>query len=453
MGEEAKATEQLIEELTVLRQRVAELEKQEAERDQSKHAMDKMNAQLSAMIRAFDGFIYVCSRDYRVEFMNQRLMERTGYDGTGECCYKVLHERDDICPWCVNDRVFRGETVRWEIKSPKDNVWLHIVNTPLYNEDGTISKQSMMLDITDHKRTEEALRKSEGKYRELVENVNSIVLRMDNLGNATFLNEYARRFFGYSEEEIIGRNIVGTIVPELESTGRDLKWLIEDIGRNPDRYVNNINENMRRNGERVWIAWTNKPIRDEDGRVAEILCIGNDITERRRAEEALQQAHDDLERMVGERTAELLKESRQLAKERQEHRRTEEALRDSELKYRSVVDHIGIGVALISPDMEILTLNNQMKRWFPHIDVSKKPICYKSFNDPPRESVCLYCPTYETLQDGQVHESVTETPAVNELINYRVISTPIKDKMISKGSFARFNDMKLLGESKGQAWV
>ncbi len=137
------------------------------------------------------------------------------------------------------------------------------------------------------RRAEEALRKSEEQYRELVENANSIILRMDHVGNVTFINEFAQRFFEYSEEEILGRNVVGTIVPKVESTGRDLKWMIEDIGLNPDRYVNNINENMRRNGERVWVAWTNKPVYDEKAQIIEILCIGNDITERKQIEESL----------------------------------------------------------------------------------------------------------------------------------------------------------------------
>jgi PAS domain S-box len=122
-----------------------------------------------------------------------------------------------------------------------------------------------------------------------------------------------------------------------------------------------------------------------------------------------------------ERTEEALQES-------EERKKAEEALRASEEKYRSVVDHIGIGISLISPDMEIITLNNQMKKWFPDIDVSKKPLCYEAFNNPPRETICSYCPTVKTLQDGQVHESITETPAGNEIRHYRVIASPIKDR-------------------------
>ena len=287
MRDHTTTIKQLMDELDVMRRRVRELEKDAAHTNKEKSTI-QLNAQLSAIIKAFDGLIYVCSQDYRIEFMNERLVERTGYDATGELCYNVLHDRDSICPWCVNDRIFEGETVRWELQSPKDSRWYYIVNTPLYNADGTISKQAMILDITERKCADDALlRKSEEKYRELVENANSIIFRRDIVGTVTFFNEFAQQFFGYREEEILGKNVIGTIVPEVESTGRDLKKMIEAIGMNPDQYVNNINENMLRSGERVWIAWTNKPIRDESGRVTEILCIGNNITDRKQTEAAL----------------------------------------------------------------------------------------------------------------------------------------------------------------------
>jgi len=115
-----------------------------------------------AMVDAFDGLIYVCSQDYRVEFMNKKMIERTGREAVGDYCHQALHDRTEICPWCVNDRVFQGETVRWEVQSPKDNRWYYVVNTPIYHHDGRMSKQAVIIDITDRKQMEEELkRKSE----------------------------------------------------------------------------------------------------------------------------------------------------------------------------------------------------------------------------------------------------------------------------------------------------
>jgi PAS domain S-box-containing protein len=133
--------------------------------------------------------------------------------------------------------------------------------------------------------SEEALRESERKYRELVEHANSIILHWSRDGRIIFLNEFGQRFFGYSEEEIRGRHVMGTIVPENESGGRDLRPLMDEICRNPEAFEQNVNENIRRNGERVWVAWTNKVVLDAQGQVTEILSIGADITRRKHAEE------------------------------------------------------------------------------------------------------------------------------------------------------------------------
>lgn len=138
-----------------------------------------------------------------------------------------------------------------------------------------------------HRLVEMELERSQIKYRELVESVNSIILRMDPRGNLTFANRFAYEFFGYSESEILGKNVVGTIVPTIEDDGRDMVEHIRDVCEHPERHVNNENENIRRDGSRVWITWTNRPLRDENGHVTEVLCIGNDITERKRMEEAL----------------------------------------------------------------------------------------------------------------------------------------------------------------------
>jgi len=128
--------------------------------------------------------------------------------------------------------------------------------------------------------------------RELVQSINSIVLRWDPLGHVTFLNRYGQEFFGFTSDDIVGRSVIGTIVPETESSGRDLVHMIEDLLQRPEKYVSNENENMRRNGERVWVAWRNQPILDTEGRLIEILSTGIDITARKAAEIALRASEE-----------------------------------------------------------------------------------------------------------------------------------------------------------------
>lgn len=150
----------------------------------------------------------------------------------------------------------------------------------------TINRE-LRQEIEEHRQTEKALRKSESKYRELVQNANSIILRMDPEGTVTFFNEFAQRFFGFTEDEILGKNVVGTIVPELDEVGKDLTAMILDIGSYPERYSNNVNENILRNGRSVWVSWTNKAIKDENEQIVEILCVGHDVTGRKRAVERI----------------------------------------------------------------------------------------------------------------------------------------------------------------------
>ncbi len=97
-------------------------------------------------------------------------------------------------------------------------------------------------------------------------------------------NEYARQFFGFQDDEALGRSVVGTIVPEMDSEGRDLRELVREVMAHPDLYAINENENMCKDGRRVWVHWANKPVRDEEGNVVEILCVGTDITSRREME-------------------------------------------------------------------------------------------------------------------------------------------------------------------------
>lgn len=129
------------------------------------------------------------------------------------------------------------------------------------------------------------LQESEKKYRDLVENANSIILRRNTKGEITFFNEFAQKFFGYAENEIIGKNVLGTILPDTESAKNDFEILVKTLQKDPDRQIVSEDKNILRSGESVWVAWTYKPIFDSSGQLTEILCIGNDITELKNAAE------------------------------------------------------------------------------------------------------------------------------------------------------------------------
>jgi PAS domain S-box-containing protein len=142
-------------------------------------------------------------------------------------------------------------------------------------------------DITERIVGEESLRESEEKYRHLVENANSIILRLDAQGHVAFFNEYAEKFFGFAKEEILGKHVLGTIVPTKGSSGQELGSLIQKIIENPQEHEINENENICKDGKRVWIRWSNKVIINEKTKEKEVLCVGSDITRVKKAQEQL----------------------------------------------------------------------------------------------------------------------------------------------------------------------
>jgi PAS domain S-box-containing protein len=170
----------------------------------------------------------------------------------------------------------------------------------------------LRMELMALKRAQSAFHESERNYRELVENANSIILRWNPEGQITFLNEFGLRFFGYTAAEILGRHVMDTIVPATESSGRDLRPLMAQICSNPVAFEQNVNENVRRNGERAWIAWTNRIFWDAEGHVAGILSVGTDITELKRAEDTIRDLNTSLEQRVRERTAQLETANRDL---------------------------------------------------------------------------------------------------------------------------------------------
>jgi PAS domain S-box-containing protein len=236
-------------------------------------------------------------------------------------------------------------------------------------------------DITNEKDIRKALRDSEAKFGELVENVNSIILRMDLEGNVTFINRFGLNYFGFRQDEIICRNVVGTIVPRTGRADRMVHAMLRNIGRMPHRYLNNEFENIRKDGTGVWISWTNKAVTGASGEMTEILCVGNDITALKHSQGLLKLCRNNLEKQVKVRTDQLTRANENLQQEIEERRWVEDVLRKSEQKYRLVVENANEAIAIvqdgfikyINPKGEKITgYSKEELSAFPYLDIIHK---------------------------------------------------------------------------------
>ena len=236
----------------------------------------------------------IVHRDGKCLFANEAALRLYGADDfeqfRNRSIKELLHPDDRAVTLERIQRVQEGQrTALREVRLLRLNgqeVMAEATAAPI-NYGGERAVQVIIRDITQRRQAEEALRESEERYRGVVQNTTAVIFRLDPQGVIRFANERALQFFGYSAEELIGRHAVGTIVPERESTGRDLAAMVDGIASTPDRYHSNANENIRKNGERVWMEWTNSGIYDTDGRLKEFLSVGIDATARKLAEEAL----------------------------------------------------------------------------------------------------------------------------------------------------------------------
>ncbi|MEJ2100341.1 MAG: PAS domain S-box protein [Desulfobacterales bacterium] len=250
--------------------------------------------------------VMITDKKGTIEYVNPSFSKVTGYSakeaiGQNPRILKSGNHPDSFYKdlW---DTILSGKTWRGELLNRKKNgeeFWESASISSIKNEQGDITHfVAAKQDITEQKRTEQAIMESQAKYRNLVESANCIIFQMDTRGNVTFFNRFAQDFFGYSEAEILGRNVVGTIAPATDSSGRNLEFMIQDLVKHPEKYADNENENIRRNGERVWVAWTNRAIYDNENRLTEILCIGIDRTEQKKAEEVVKNSEQRLAQII-----------------------------------------------------------------------------------------------------------------------------------------------------------
>jgi signal transduction histidine kinase len=179
---------------------------------QAERALRIERDNLNCIFNAMQSGIYIVNKDYDIEYLNPVLIKDFG-PPEGKKCYMYFHDSDEPCSFCKNKDVFAGKTVGWEWTSPKGRTY-DLIDTPLKNEDGSVSKLEIFKDITERKKAEDALRESEENLNALFTSMTEMVVMHELVLNAAGeaidyriidCNKVFTKFTGIRKEDAIGK--------------------------------------------------------------------------------------------------------------------------------------------------------------------------------------------------------------------------------------------------------
>ena len=247
----------------------------------------KVSQRLISVLDAIKDGIYIIDSDYTLEFMNKAMIRDFG-EGIGKKCYRVINNLDDICPWCRAKEVFKGETLRWEHHVPNIHKTYDLLEHPLENTDGTISKLSICRDITQRKKREEKIKASEEDYRRLFEHVGCGVYISSKKGKFLNANQAALDMLNYgSKEEFLKIDITKDLYLRPKDR-RKFQDMIERDGNVIDYEVGF----KRKDGSPIPVLLTSHVRYDQQGNVLGYEGLIVDESHRKQMEKKLREAHD-----------------------------------------------------------------------------------------------------------------------------------------------------------------
>ncbi|MFA5181383.1 MAG: PAS domain S-box protein [Syntrophales bacterium] len=259
-------------------------------------------------------------------------------------------------------------------------------------------------DITNRKKAEDALKLSEITYREIFNTINDCIWVHDiETGKFLDINNKVTEMFGYSFKEAMNLNledISSGVPPYTQETAMELFRKASD--GDPQLFEWHC---KHKDGHLFWTEVNLK--RGSIAGKERILAIKRDITERKRAEERLRQAHDKLEQRVAERTEELRQTNEKLLMDITERKRIEEALQESEERYKSIVGSVKLGITLIDKNHKIIMTNKYFAELF------NKPEAYFIgkycfMESEKRDAICPHCPGMLSMASREPAEVETE---------------------------------------------
>lgn len=173
--------------------------------------------------------------------------------------------------------------------------WMLWIDSPIYDEKGRIIEyQSVGRDVTDRHQALEKLRVSEERYRAVIDMQGEMICRWLPDTTLTFANETYVRFHETTREALIGTKILDRIQePEREMVRQKVARMLEtgETQTYENRWVSP-------SGREYWMQWNDRAIFDENGRIIEFQTVGRDVTERKRADDALRAERERYETLV-----------------------------------------------------------------------------------------------------------------------------------------------------------
>ncbi|OUL36219.1 hypothetical protein BV372_08410 [Nostoc sp. T09] len=214
-------------------------------------------------------------------------------------------------------------------------------------------------EIVERKRTEEELRESEQRWQLALRGNNDGIWDWNVKNNEVFFSARWKEMLGYQEQEI--SNHFDEMIKRVHPNDLDrVKKAVKDHFAKRTPFYTKEYRVLCKDGAYKWILDRGQALWDEDGKVVRMVGSHTDITERKQAEENLSQLLDQLESKVEERTVELKRINASLQAEITERQRIEEALRESEQRFRAAFDQAAVGIAHVGIDGRWLLVNQRL---------------------------------------------------------------------------------------------
>ncbi|MDD5311966.1 MAG: PAS domain S-box protein [Dehalococcoidia bacterium] len=266
------------------------------ERRKTERALKENEAKYRSLIdHAGAGVITINMGGY-INFVNDTICQMLGYsrDELMDKQFADYIYKDDVGPIieifseAVNGRRIKP-TLEFRVIHKSGNiVWCYTKPTDLVYEDTAIGFSAIIHDITERKRLEEALKASEKRYKAVVEDQMELICRFLPDGTITFVNNAFCQFYDKSSDELIGRSYISLL---SEPQYPAFTAAIEELVAFPGDVIYDI-QPFNKGGETKWLERTMRALADENGQVKKFQVVLRDITDRRRAEQALRESEE-----------------------------------------------------------------------------------------------------------------------------------------------------------------